>query len=137
MTTAVRLCTALTLVATLSACAAGGGAKPATTPTARAASDTAKKDVPWKPWAEVTKDTRQLTGLFTAYLNKKDNVYLDLKPGDFDLAQTPREMPCRIGLLPSQNRQVADSDVTICGSGITQCLGDVAACERGDLVERD
>src|SRR5574342_1125421 len=83
MTTVVRVCTALTLVGTLSACVAGGGAKPATTPTARVGADTTKKDVPWKPWTEVTKDTRQRTGLFTAYL-KRDNVYLDLKPGEFD-----------------------------------------------------
>ena len=83
MTTVVRVCAALTIVGTLSACAAGGGAKPATTPTARVGPDTTKKDVPWKPWAEVTKDARQLTGLFTAYV-KRDNVYLDLKPGQFD-----------------------------------------------------
>src|SRR5512146_2840810 len=83
MTTVVRVCTALTIVGTLSACAAGGGAKPATTPTARAGPDTTKKDVPWKPWAEVTKDARQLTGLFTAYVTG-ENVYLELKPGEYD-----------------------------------------------------
>ena len=75
----VRRCTAIVLAAGLAGCA--HAAKPATGPTAQA--DTAKKDLPWKPWAEVTKDARQLQGLFTAYL-KRDNVYLDLKPGQFD-----------------------------------------------------
>src|SRR3989441_10553674 len=53
--------------------APGGGPKP----------DSAKKDLPWKPFAEVTKDARVLTGLFTAYL-KRENVYLALKPEQFD-----------------------------------------------------
>src|SRR2546422_10201731 len=43
--------------------APGGGPKP----------DSAKKDLPWKPFAEVTKDARVLTGMFTAYL-KRENV---------------------------------------------------------------
>src|SRR2546425_9835915 len=42
-----------------------------------------KKDLPWKPFAEVTKDARVLTGMFTAYL-KRENVYLALKPEQFD-----------------------------------------------------
>src|SRR5919106_40542 len=45
--------------------------------------DTTKKDIPWKPWPEVTKDARTLTGLFTAYL-KRENVYLALKAEHFD-----------------------------------------------------
>src|SRR3989475_12889906 len=53
--------------------APGGGPKP----------DSAKKDLPWKPFAEVTKDARVLTGMFTAYL-KRENVYLALKPEQFD-----------------------------------------------------
>ena len=56
---------------------AGGGGQ------AGAKSDSAKKDLPWKPWPEVTKDARTLTGLFTVYL-KRENVYLSLKPDQFD-----------------------------------------------------
>src|SRR3989454_8766323 len=70
----------LSLLAVVAACtirviqpaaapAPGGGPKP----------DSAKKDLPWKPFAEVTKDARVLTGMFTAYL-KRENVYLALKP---------------------------------------------------------
>jgi hypothetical protein len=75
-----RLLAAAAVVSSLAACASGA-AKPATTPTAQA--DSAKKDLPWKPWAEVTKDAQVLHGMFTAYL-KRDNVYLDLKPDQFD-----------------------------------------------------
>ncbi|OLC70679.1 MAG: hypothetical protein AUH78_20310 [Gemmatimonadetes bacterium 13_1_40CM_4_69_8] len=39
--------------------------------------------MPWKPWKDVTKDTRIVSGLFTAYL-KRENVYLALKPEQFD-----------------------------------------------------
>src|SRR5437870_322723 len=74
----------LSLLAVVAACtirviqpaaapAPGGGPKP----------DSAKKDLPWKPFAEVTKDARVLTGMFTAYL-KRENVYLALKPEQFD-----------------------------------------------------
>jgi hypothetical protein len=80
MTIWVRPLLAASLTALLVACA-GGRAKPAPTPTAQA--DTSKKDLPWKPWAETTKDAQQLHGLFTAYL-KRDNVYLSLKPDQFD-----------------------------------------------------
>src|SRR3989449_8271571 len=45
--------------------------------------DSAKKDLPWKPFAEVTKDARVSTGLFTAYL-KRENAYLALKPEQLD-----------------------------------------------------
>ena len=45
--------------------------------------DTSKKDLPWKPWAEVTKDARTVTGLFTAYL-KRENVFLVLKPDQLE-----------------------------------------------------
>ena len=53
--------------------APGGGPKP----------DSSKKDLPWKPFAEVTKDARVQTGLFTAYL-KRENAYLALKPEQLD-----------------------------------------------------
>src|SRR5213593_1746027 len=53
--------------------APGGGPKP----------DSAKKDLPWKPFAEVTKDAHVSTGLFTAYL-KRENAYLALKPEQLD-----------------------------------------------------
>ncbi|PYP74514.1 MAG: hypothetical protein DMD41_01375 [Gemmatimonadetes bacterium] len=57
---------------------AGGGAGPgAVRP------DTGRPEVPWKPWKDVTKDTRIVSGLFTAYL-KRENVYLALKPEQFD-----------------------------------------------------
>ncbi len=79
MTTVVRLWSAALLATGLAACA--HRVNPGTSPTARA--DTTKKDVPWKPWAEVTKDARELHGLFTAFL-KRDNVYLDLRPDQFD-----------------------------------------------------
>src|SRR5438552_19054469 len=49
--------------------AGGGGPKP----------DSAKKDLPWKPFGEVTKDARVQNGLFTASL-KRDSAVLDLKP---------------------------------------------------------
>src|SRR2546430_15629931 len=52
---------------------AGGGPKP----------DSAKKDLPWKPFAEVTKDARVQTGLFTVYL-KRESAYLALKPEQLD-----------------------------------------------------
>src|SRR5437867_6027895 len=45
--------------------------------------DSAKRDLPWKPFAEVTKDARVQTGLFTAYL-KRESAYLALKPEQFD-----------------------------------------------------
>src|SRR5262249_45973961 len=80
MPTFVRPLLVVTIAGAFGACA-GGQAKPATAPTAQA--DTSKKDVPWKPWSEVTKDAQQLRGLFTAYL-KRDNVYLDLRPEQFD-----------------------------------------------------
>src|SRR5437016_1453551 len=51
----------------------GGGPKP----------DSAKKDLPWKPFAEVTKDARVQTGLFTVYL-KRESAYLALKPDQLD-----------------------------------------------------
>jgi hypothetical protein len=79
MTTVVRRCLAAALATGLAACS--HAAQPATTPTAHA--DTTKKDIPWKPWAEVTKDARMVQGLFTAYL-KRDNVYLDIRPDQFD-----------------------------------------------------
>jgi len=53
--------------------AGGGGPKP----------DSAKKDLPWKPFGEVTKDARVQTGLFTAYL-KRESAYLALKPEQLD-----------------------------------------------------
>src|SRR2546426_2288428 len=57
---------------------AGGGAGPgAVRP------DTSRPEVPWKPWKDVTKDTRIVSGLFTAYL-KRENVYVALKPEQFD-----------------------------------------------------
>jgi hypothetical protein len=55
----------------------GGGAAAAARP------DTGKPELPWKPWKDVTKDTRVASGLFTAYL-KRENVYLALKPEQFD-----------------------------------------------------
>src|SRR5438067_9834730 len=55
------------------AAAPGGGPKP----------DSAKRDLPWKPFAEVTKDARVQTGLFTAYL-KRESAYLVLRPEQFD-----------------------------------------------------
>src|SRR5207245_2828154 len=55
----------------------GGGAAAAARP------DTGKPELPWKPWKDVTKDTRVVSGLFTAYL-KRENVYLALKPEQFD-----------------------------------------------------
>ena len=50
---------------------------------AAARPDTSKPELPWKPWKDVTKDARVVTGLFTAYL-KRENVYLALKPEQFD-----------------------------------------------------
>src|SRR5256885_15696702 len=55
------------------AAVSGGGPKP----------DSAKKDLPWKPFAEVTKDARVQTGLFTVYL-KRESAYLALKPEQLD-----------------------------------------------------
>ncbi|MGH7612935.1 MAG: zinc-dependent metalloprotease [Gemmatimonadales bacterium] len=75
-----RLAAAAAAAVSLAACASGA-ARPATAPTAQA--DTSKKDLPWKPWAEVTKDAQQLRGLFTGYL-KRDNAYLAIKPDQFD-----------------------------------------------------
>jgi Met-zincin/Domain of unknown function (DUF5117) len=74
---------ALALVAAVGAPAAciHSGAKQAPSPVSQ--HDSTKKDIPWKPWAEVTKDARQLDGLFTAFI-KRDNVFLDLKPDQFD-----------------------------------------------------
>jgi hypothetical protein len=72
---------ALSAVAVSLAACASGRARPATSPTTGA--DTSKKDLPWKPWAEVTKDAQQLRGLFTGYL-KRDNAYLAIKPDQFD-----------------------------------------------------
>src|SRR5919204_302244 len=45
--------------------------------------DSAKKDVPWKPFAEVTKDATVSNGLFTVY-QKRENAYLALKPEQLD-----------------------------------------------------
>jgi hypothetical protein len=62
--------------------AGGPPAHPGAAPTAPQP-DSARKDAPWKPWAQVTKDARSVTGLFTAYL-KRENVYLVLKPDQLD-----------------------------------------------------
>src|SRR5207245_11386875 len=51
----------------------GGGPKP----------DSAKKDLPWKPFAEVTTAARVQTGLFTVYL-KRASAYLALTPEQLD-----------------------------------------------------
>ncbi|MGE0353789.1 MAG: zinc-dependent metalloprotease [Gemmatimonadales bacterium] len=48
-----------------------------------AKADSARKDVPWKPFAELTRDARKVDGMFTAWI-KRDNVYLALKPEQFD-----------------------------------------------------
>jgi hypothetical protein len=61
-------------------------AAPAPVPAAAASPakpDTTKPALPWKPWAEVTKEAQVRSGLFTAYL-KRDNVYLVLKPDQLD-----------------------------------------------------
>ena len=80
MSFGVRPSIAACLAVTVAACATGK-ARPATTPTTQA--DTGKKDLPWKPWPEVTKDAQQLRGLFSAYI-KRDNVYLAIRPEQFD-----------------------------------------------------
>src|SRR5947208_2356472 len=54
------------------AAVSGGGPKP----------DSAKQDLPWKPF-EVTKEARVQTGLFTVYL-KRESAYLALKPEQLD-----------------------------------------------------
>jgi hypothetical protein len=41
------------------------------------------KDVPWKPFGEVTKGAQVLPGVFTAYL-KRDQVLLGIRPQQFD-----------------------------------------------------
>jgi hypothetical protein len=81
MTRWVRPLIAALLTVSAAACASGAAKPASTTPTAQA--DTSKKDLPWKPWAEVTKDAQQAHGLFAAYL-KRDNVYLGLRPEQFD-----------------------------------------------------
>ena len=61
-------------------------APPATapkTPVTAAAKDTSKPALPWKPWAEVTKEAQVRSGLFTGYL-KRDNVYLAITSEQFD-----------------------------------------------------
>jgi hypothetical protein len=65
--------------------ACAGRSAPAAASAAPAATraDTAKKDLPWKPWKDVVKDARVATGMFTAYL-KRDNAYLAIKPDQFD-----------------------------------------------------
>lgn len=42
-----------------------------------------EKDVPWKPFSEVTKGARVIGGLFTAYLTR-DELYLGIRPQQFD-----------------------------------------------------
>jgi len=69
------------LVALTGAACAGRSSR--TAQASPAARDTSKKDEPWKPWAEVTKDARAASGMFTAYL-KRDHVYLALAPDQFD-----------------------------------------------------
>src|SRR5574341_548558 len=71
----------LAVAAVLSSACAGRSATAGTAPAA--AADTTKKDLPWKPWKDVVKDARVVTGLFTAYL-KRENVYLALKPEQLD-----------------------------------------------------
>lgn len=58
-------------------------AAPATPAAAAAKPDTSKPALPWKPWAEVTKEAQIRAGLFTGYL-KRDNVYLAIKPSQLD-----------------------------------------------------
>ncbi len=79
MPSLLRLAALAAFVVSLAGCA--GRVRPATSPTAGA--DTSKKDLPWKPWTEVTKDAQQVRGLFTGYL-KRDNAYLAIKPDQFD-----------------------------------------------------
>ncbi len=80
MPSLVRLAALAAVVVSLAACASGR-ARPATSPTAGA--DTSKKDLPWKPWSEITKDAQQLRGLFTGY-RKRDNAYLAIRSDQFD-----------------------------------------------------
>jgi hypothetical protein len=72
-------------VLTLACAGRGGtaGAAPTTAQRDSAKADSAKKDLPWKPWKDVVKDARVATGMFTAYL-KRDNVYLEIQPAQFD-----------------------------------------------------
>ncbi len=82
---ALPLVALVSLAGFAAACAGRSGPSTAVR-TARADSakaDSAKKDLPWKPWKEVTKDARVVPGMFTAYL-KRDHVYLALKPEQFD-----------------------------------------------------
>jgi len=72
-------------VLTLACAGRGGtaGAAPSAAQRDSAKADSAKKDLPWKPWKDVVKDARVATGMFTAYL-KRDNVYLEIQPAQFD-----------------------------------------------------
>ncbi|MGH7700123.1 MAG: zinc-dependent metalloprotease [Gemmatimonadales bacterium] len=88
MTRAFRLFTASALLAGGAACTIrviqppAAPAPAAQTPAGGAKPDTAK-DLPWKPWTEVTKDARTVSGLFTLYL-KREHVYLALRPDQLD-----------------------------------------------------
>jgi len=79
----MRLARAAALLAVALAATACAGRAGRTAQASPAARDTTKKDLPWKPWSEVTKDARAVSGMFTAYL-KRDNVYLALAPAQFD-----------------------------------------------------
>lgn len=74
---------ALATTLTAAAACATGRAKPAGSVSPSAHGDTSKQNVPWKPWTEVTKDAREVHGLFTAYL-KRDQVYLAFTPDQLD-----------------------------------------------------
>jgi hypothetical protein len=41
------------------------------------------RDVPWKPFGEITKNAQVVSGLFTAYV-KRDVTYIGIKPSQFD-----------------------------------------------------
>ena len=67
-------------LALAAACAGRSGRAAQASPASR---DTTKKDLPWKPWAEVTKDASTQSGLFSVYL-KRDKAYLAIAPDQFD-----------------------------------------------------
>lgn len=57
----------------------------AATATAAAAAAAAKKDNPFKPWADVTKDTKAQKGLFTVHMKRDLTMYLEVQPSQLNM----------------------------------------------------
>jgi hypothetical protein len=75
---------ALSASKTSGSAGAGSGAA-ATASASSAAAAAAKKDNPFKPWAEVTKDTKAINGMFNLHLKRDRTLYIEVQPAQLGM----------------------------------------------------